>query len=111
MDTVGRGDEMGLDAPMVVKALRERFLHGLSWSGGCRVFGVYAVSEDGVDLASHVALEASDDLGLRHALCSAALDVGAGGRVEAHADEHDPVEGCVGLTVPASVEAMADGLA
>src|SRR5690606_21221694 len=39
----------------------------------------------------------------------AAFDVGAGGRVVAHAGEHDPVEGGVGLPVSSPVEPVAAG--
>lgn len=59
--------------------------------------------EDAVDLAGDVALEAADDLGLGQALGGAPLDVGAGGCVVAHADQHDAIEGGVGLAVAAAV--------
>src|ERR1019366_5671438 len=68
-------------------------------------------AEVGVDLAGDVALEAADDLGLGFTLCCAAFDVGAGGRVGAHAGEQDPPQGVVGLAVSAGVEPVADGLA
>ena len=68
-------------------------------------------AEVGVNLAGDVTLETAHDLGLGFAFCRAALGVGAGGRVGAHAGEHDPPQGMVGLAVAAGVEAVADGLA
>ena len=56
-------------------------------------------------------LEAADDFRLGFSFCGAAFDVAAGGRVRAHAGEHDPPQGVVGLAVAAGVEAVADGLA
>ena len=61
----------------------------------------------GVDLAGDVTLQAADDLGLGLSFFGAALDVGAGGRVRAHAGEHDPPQGVVGLPVAAGVEPVA----
>jgi hypothetical protein len=55
-------------------------------------------------LAGDVTLEAADDFFLRQAVFSAAFDVGAGGWVGAHAGEHDPPQGMVGLAVAARVE-------
>ena len=52
-------------------------------------------------------LEDADDLGLGEALVEAALDVGAGAGVRAHAGDHDPPEGVVGLAVAAAVEAVS----
>src|SRR6266542_2956777 len=65
----------------------------------------------GVDLAGDVALEAADDLCLGFSFGCAAFDVGAGGRAGAHACEHDPPQGVVGLAIAARVEPVADGLA
>jgi len=67
--------------------------------------------EDGVDLSGDVALQAADDLRLGQALGGAPLDVGSGGRMVAHADDHDAVQGGVGLAVTAAVQAVADGRA
>jgi hypothetical protein len=68
-------------------------------------------AEVGVDLAGDVTLEAADDLFLRQAFFGAAFDVGACGRVRAHAGEHDPPQGMAGLAVAARVEPVADGFA
>jgi len=60
-----------------------------------------------VDLTGDVPLQAADDLGLGLSFFSAAFDVGAGGGVGAHAGEHDPPQGMVGLPVAAGVEPVA----
>src|SRR5450755_84901 len=65
----------------------------------------------GVGLAGDVTLEAADDLRLGLTFGCAAFDVGAGGRVGAHAGEDDAPQGVVGLAVAARVEPVADGLA
>jgi len=54
-----------------------------------------------VDLASHVTLQAADDLRLGLSLGRTALGIGAGSRVRAQAGEHDPPQGVVGLAVAA----------
>jgi hypothetical protein len=59
----------------------------------------------GVYLAGGVALQAADDLGLGLSFFRAALDVGAGGGVGAHAGEHDPPQGVAGLPVAAGAGA------
>src|SRR5690606_12238515 len=59
--------------------------------------------------AGDVAFEAADDVFFGEAFGGAAFDVGAGGRVVAHAGEHDPVEGGVGLPVSSPVEPVAAG--
>jgi len=64
----------------------------------------------GIDLAGDVALQAADDFLLGLSFGCAAFDVGAGGRVRAHAGEHDPPQGVAGLAVTARVEPAADGL-
>jgi hypothetical protein len=51
-----------------------------------------------------VALETAHDLLLRRAFLAAAVDIGDRRLVEAHQDDKDPVQGCVGLAVPAAVE-------
>src|SRR6266508_2807126 len=61
------------------------------------------LGERRVDLAGDVAFQAADDLALALAFAGAADDVVLGRLVVAHADEHDPVEGRVGLPVAASV--------
>ena len=76
-------------------------------SGRPRVSASAGGAEVGVDLAGDVTFEAAGDLGLRLSFAGAALDVGAGGRVGAHAGEHDPPERVVGLAVSAGVEAVA----
>src|SRR5215208_4284287 len=82
-------------------------------SSGGRVLRLLVVglAEGGEDLAGDVALEAPHDLSAGPALGGAAGGVVAGGLVPAQSDEHDPVEGGVGLPVAAAVEPMPDGLA
>src|SRR3954447_15865620 len=67
---------------------------------GCR-------RESSIDLAGEVALETADDLPLGQALGGAAGDVVDGRLVPAHAHDHRPVEGSVGLPVAAAVKAVA----
>lgn len=62
-----------------------------------------------VDVAGEEPFEAADDV-LFEAFCGAAGDVVDGGLVESHACYGDSVECCIGLSVPASVEAVAAGL-
>jgi hypothetical protein len=69
------------------------------WSG--LVFAT--LPERCVDLAGDMAFEAADVLALALALVGAPLDVGLGRLVVAHADEDDPVERRVGLSVAAAV--------
>lgn len=61
------------------------------------------------DLAGDVALEATDDLAFAEAFGGAALDVGAGGCVVAHADDGDDIEGAAGGAVTAAAESVATG--
>ena len=65
----------------------------------------------GVDLARDVAFQAADDFLLGFPLGCAASGVGAGSPGGAHAGEHDPPQGVVGLAVTAAVEPVAGGLA
>ena len=51
-----------------------------------------------------VALETPDDLSFRLPFREAAFRIGDRGRVPAHPDDHDPVEGGVRLPMPAPVE-------
>src|SRR5215217_1583603 len=69
------------------------------------------VLEHGEDLASHIALQAPDDLGLGLALLGAPGQVVPGRLVPAQPDDDDPVQRGVGLPIPAAVEAMAGGRA
>ena len=82
---------------------------------GQAVPGVYGSAggraQVGVYLTGGVAFQAADDLGLGFSFCCAAGDVGAGGRVGAHAGEGDPPQGVIGLAVAAGVEAVAGALA
>ncbi len=56
-------------------------------------------------LTSSVTFEASDDFASGLALWGAAFAVRLGARVKAQAGLHDPVQGGVGLSVAAAVEA------
>ena len=91
------------------------------WSGtagdgldrsGTRLGGVSGdqVGEERVvELASYVALEASDDLGLRFAFGGPSLGVGAGALAVAQPAHCDHVQRAVGVPVAAIVEAVAVG--
>jgi hypothetical protein len=63
-----------------------------------------------VDLPSHVALEAADDLELGEAIGGAAGHVAASALVGAETADDDHVQGAVGAAVAAAVESMALGL-
>src|SRR5680860_1008214 len=67
------------------------------------------LGEQVVDLAGDEAFEAADDVFLGEALLGASFDVGNGRWVPAHSDDHDPVEGGVGLAVAATIETMPAG--
>src|SRR6266516_2637235 len=80
-------------------------------SSGSAGFWFAGLCERGVDLAGDVAFEAAHDLTFALALAGAAVDVGRGGLLVAHADEDDAVECGVGLAVAAPVEPVAVCLA
>ena len=63
--------------------------------------------EGAIDLASHVALQASHQLAFGQTLAGPSGDVGSGARVGPHPAHDDHVQGGVGLSVSAAVEAMA----
>lgn len=63
------------------------------------------------DFAGDDAFEAADALGFGLAFCEAAGDVGSGGVVVAHADDHDPIERPVGVAAGSSIEPEPDGVA
>ena len=73
----------------------------------CQVVGREAL-ELAEELSGDVALQAALDLADALAFGEAALHVALGGRVLAHADEHDGVQGAVELAVTAAVQAMTD---
>ena len=75
------------------------------------MLGVGRAAEIAKNLTCHEALEAADDLGLALPFYGAPLDVVEGGLVSAHADDDYSVEGGVGLSIAAAVEAMAGSLA
>src|SRR3954463_14848007 len=81
--------------------LSSRFLERLSGVGGF---------EEAVDPAGDVALEAPFDFAWGSSFGGSARDVGAGLGVEAHARQHDGVQGSVELSVAATVEPVADDL-
>ena len=64
-----------------------------------------------VDLAGDVALQTAHDVELGQALFGAPLHIGPGWWVTVHADQGDAPQGVVGLTVAATVEAVAVGAA
>src|SRR5665647_556321 len=67
----------------------------LSSRGGLAFLGCCGAVEVAVDLAGEVALEASTDLAEGAAFSGSALNVGAGGRVHAHAGDDGHVERAV----------------
>src|SRR5665647_298947 len=83
----------------------------LSSRGGLAFLGCCGAVEVAVDLAGEVALEASTDLAEGAAFSGSALNVGAGGRVHAHAGDDGHVERAVEATVTAAVDAVSDGVA
>src|ERR1700691_2518336 len=83
----------------------------LSSSCGLVLVAGFRAGQELVDLAGDISFEAADDLFLGQALGGAALDVGTGGGVVAHAGDDDHVEGAVGLPVAAAVEPVASGFA
>ena len=62
-----------------------------------------------VDLSRKEAFQASDDLAFSPAIGGASGDVVAGWLVESHADDDGSIEGGVGLSVAASIEAVPAG--
>ena len=62
-----------------------------------------------IDLPCHIALEASDDLRLGHALLGASSHVVLGRRIGGETHDDDAPEGAVGMTVAATVEPVATG--
>ncbi len=76
-------------------------------SGGDRV----RCGEGTEQLPGDVALERSHDLLRGAAFGSSARDVGAGGRIDAHADDSDRRERSVQASVTAAVESMPHGVA
>ena len=62
-----------------------------------------------VDLSRKEAVKASDDLAFGPAIGGASGDVVAGWLVESHADDDGSIEGGVGLSVAASIEAVPAG--
>ena len=73
--------------------------------------GLIRSLEDGVNLASNVSFEATNDLGLAHTLHGTAVHVGLSSGIMTKSHDNDPVEGGVGLTMAAAVEPMPVGLA
>ena len=64
-----------------------------------------------VDLPGDEPFEAADDLQLAFALCGSAFCVSAGGLIPAQADQGNPVQGAIRLTVATSVQPMPMGFA
>ena len=62
-----------------------------------------------VDLSRKEAFKASDDLAFSPAIGGASGDIVAGWLVESHADDDGSIEGGVGLSVAASIEAVPAG--
>ena len=69
------------------------------------------VPQDGEDLASNVAFEATDDLTLAHSLSGAATHVLLGPVIVSEPDDGDAMECCIGLAVASAVQPVPVGLA
>ena len=91
----------GTDAPMC----QDTRLGGLNDLLASAVIGHDAL----VDLSRKEAFEAPDDLAFGPAIGGTSGDVVAGGLVESHADDDGSIEGGVGLSVAASIEAVPAG--
>src|SRR5665648_316753 len=101
----------GAPGPSARESLNSSNLLCLSSRGGLAFRGSGGAVEVAVDLAGEVALEASTDLAEGAAFSGSALNVGAGGRVHAHAGDDGHVERAVEATVTAAVDAVSDGVA
>jgi hypothetical protein len=77
----------------------------------CSVKAFADLGEFTVEVSGDVALQTSHDVFLAEAFAGSADYVGAGPWVALHADQADGVEGSVGLSVAAAIEAVAVGLA
>src|SRR4051812_2251419 len=64
-------------------------------------------AEMSVDLAGDEPFEAADDLALRQSFSEALAEIGECRRMTAHADDHDTVEGGVGLPIATAVQPVA----
>src|SRR5512132_1601199 len=80
-------------------------------SSGGRLVLLGELAQHREDLTGDVALEATQDFLLGLALGSAPGDVVAGRLVPTKPHDHDPVQGGVGVSVPAPVQAVPAGLA
>src|SRR5690606_35572107 len=79
-------------------------------SGCLRVLASSMVDHDSlVDLSGDESLQAADDVTLGEPFCGASSDVVDGGPVVLHTDDDSAVDGGVGLTVSAPVEAVTVG--
>src|SRR5438552_18477598 len=85
-------------------------LKGAFWTSAGTTLGSHC-QEHRVELARDVAFEAADDLRLGPALCCAALHVGSGSWIPAHAADGQQVQRTVALAIPAPVESIAGDLA
>src|SRR3954453_4670943 len=66
-------------------------------------------SQQPVDLAGQVALQAANDLRLREALGSPPRDIVLGARLPPHPADGEQIEGSIGVPIAAPVEPMAGG--
>ena len=71
---------------------------------------VWSRCQNAEHLASDIALQAADDLGLGLALGQTSLHVGLGWPVPTQSRHHDSMKGRVGLTVTAAIQPVALGL-
>src|SRR5436189_5782243 len=99
-----------LEGGPAVRSKDDRLVSGHSWARSATP-DLSVAHEVRVELAGDVALQDAHDLADRLSFRDATGDVFAGAFIAAHAREHDPPQGMIGLAVPAGVESMAKGLA
>src|SRR5258705_615412 len=88
-----------------VRSKDSRSVSGHSWARPATP-ELSAAHEIGVELAGDVTLQDAHDLTDRLSFGDASRNIFAGAFIAAHAGEHDPPQGMVGLAVPAGVESM-----
>ena len=83
----------------------------LLWMSSCSGDLLVRSPEGCEDLASNVAFETTDDLGLAHSLSGTSAHIFPGPAVMAKPDHNDAIESCIGLAVATPVEPVPVGLA
>ena len=102
---MGNAETLGVTLVLTPLYVKTRVLSGLDDGLACA-----EVCHDAlVDLSRKEAFQASDDLAFGPAIGGASGDVVAGWLVESHADDDGSIEGGVGVSVAASIEAVPAG--